>query len=250
MRPTENDKQIEIHSERGYDALLSGWHLVRRVAAGGPSSLEAIAAAEGRAIGETEQQLASLVRSQVLQFEGDRYRLPAANVYSVRQEGMVAGLSRYVLPLITELANDGDGHIEQIDLPLSVEAQRALRGGLVQRLLEELSSISDRESEMRRPHRAVIVGTSDLPSTVDPRERYLEAVRRCARQRATADRDRASLLHYDALIGLEHAPAAVEALRRAAAELADMGSERVGEKATYTMILAFGAGSVEQGVES
>lgn len=240
--------QVEIRSELTYDALVDGWSLVRRVLAQ-PSTLQELAVAEGEDEAVVAKRLAPLVRGGVLRIEADRYHPVAANVHTTRLEGMVSGLSRYVLPLVTDLVQRPEhGFLVQLDLQLPATEQAGLRSGLVQQLLEELTSVSDEAAEEMRPYTAIIVGTSDVPPQAEAGDRCIETVRRCARQRSTPDAAaRAVLTYYDALIGVANAGRAEEAVRRAAARMAERQVES-GKKPNYTMVFAFGSRENAQGV--
>jgi len=236
----------QIRSETVYDALIDGWSLVLRVLAQ-PCTLQELAAHEGLDAAVVEKRLVPIERAGIIRRAGDRFEAVASAIYTPRLEGMVSGLSRYVLPLVTQVVEKrGDTLALQLDLDLQPAEQEALRSGLVQDLLNDLHAITDEPAARRATYTAVIVGSSDVPPAGEAGERALETVRRCARQRSDPERaSRAVLTYFDGLIGFEHVERAEAAVRRAASRLEHrVVHER---KPAYTIFVAFGRRDAGQG---
>ncbi|WP_373046497.1 hypothetical protein [Vulgatibacter sp.] len=231
----------EFRSETAYDALQDGLSLVVRVLSE-PASVEELVL-EGDADRATvEKRLRRLERAGILKVEDGRWQPVARMVVSSRQEGMVTFLSRYMLPSFVQLVREpNQGFIAQLDLVLDAEAQRGLRGGLVQELLKELNALSDVPGGPRRPGTLVVVGTSNVPAPAAAEDdRILETVRRCARQRTVAsEAERAVLTFYSAMYAADRLGEAEALVRRALEKVASGQVE--GRKPNYTLVIGFRA---------
>lgn len=240
----------EFRSETAYDALQEGLSLVVRVLSE-PAGIDELAAEETSADRATvEKRLRRLERAGILKLEGGKWQSVARMVVSSRQEGMVTFLSRYMLPSFVQLVREpNQGFVVQLDLVLDENEQKALRGGLVQDLLNDLNALSDEPGEMRKPGTLVVVGTSDVPPAADVEDdRILEAVRRCARQRTQpAVAERAVLTFYGALYAANKLDRAEALVRRAAEKLAERVAQ--GRKPNYTLVIGFRADLQRAGVE-
>lgn len=244
--PGSQTAMQQVQSETAYDALQDGLPLVLRLLS---DPLPAAALAQpGEELAAVTRKLERLVRAGLIRKDGERYTAVARLVHQTRQEGMVTFLSRYVLPMFTRLMREpGQGFVTQLELALGPDEQSALRGGVVQELVEELNRLSDEPAapgEAKVACTAVVLGTSDVPPQGEAGERLLETVRRCARERATPGRsERAVLTQYDALFGVatvERAEAAVRSLasRLAAERAAGAGTGR-NERPGYTLAIGF-----------
>lgn len=225
---------LVVKSETAYDALQDGLPLVLRLLAG-PATIDALATGADRA--QVEATLGRLQRAGIVKSEAGRWSAAASMVQQTRQEGMVTFLSRYVVPQLVRLAGaPDDGFVAQLELALPVDAQRALRGGPVQALLDALNDLSDEPGAERALGTLVVLGTSDVPRLADPAERLLETARRTARQRSSpSDRDRALLTQFDALFPVAALPRVRAAVSAAAARLGPVAT--ASSATTYTLVL-------------
>lgn len=228
------------YTEAAWDALQDGMEFVLRLFSG-PKTTAELAAVTHEDPSLVARKLARMTKVGLLRQLDDRWEPVAHFVHQVRQEGMVTSLTRYVLPSLTRAARESEaGYWAQLDLDLAPEEQVGLRAGLVKDLNDELYRLSlDPSGEEQVVGTSVIVGTSDVPGSIDPTERLFETVRRAARQRATPDSSgRAVLNQLDGLFGIEAISAAEEAVRAAVERLRPRES-RAGERAKYTMLLGF-----------
>lgn len=230
----------EVRSESAYDALQDSREIVVRLLSRPASLDELVAVDPTQNPVEVDKRLKRLIRTGLVQQNGERFEAVAQIMQQVRQEGIITSLSRYVLPLFTNIVSDpGKGFVQQLDLHLPISAQEALRQGVIQDLVFGLRDLSEETSADTKPCIAVIVGTSDVPGQMDQGERLLETVRRSARQRAMPSQaDRAVLTQIDGYFGTEASLQAESMFRRLAERLTS--DQPTGVRTNYTLALAFG----------
>lgn len=228
----------EVRTETAYDALQDELQLFTCIQASS-GKLEAIAASLGETdLPSVRRRIDRLIRAGLVRVEGDRYLPMGQLVRALRQDAMVSSLTRLVLPALSTMVATGEGLLYQLDLDLDPDAQRELRHGLVQELLERIDGLSLEPEERKKPYICLVIGTSDVPPPGEAEERAIETVRRAARQRATPSMaERAMLLQYDCFLGPE-AAAKAEALVRGARD-ALLPRKAEGTRIPYTLILGF-----------
>lgn len=189
---------------------------------------------------DVERRLKRLVRSGLVRQEGDRFEALAQIMQQTRQEGIITSLSRYILPMFTNVVQQPDGtFVTQLDLHLSVEEQRSLRSGPIQETVVALDGLTTELTSETKVCVFAVVGTSDVPPPGDPGDRILDTIRRAARQRSIpAESQQAVLTQQEAYFDVAVVRRA-EALVRQLADNFD-GRKADGAKANYTLALAFG----------
>lgn len=236
----------QVRSESAYDAMQEGMPFVVRLVSE-PATFEELHAIEPELPrAQVEKRLNRLVRNGLIREEGGRFEAVAQVVHQVRQEGIITSLSRYILPMFTDLVSDpGKGFVQQLDLHLPIADQEALRQGVIQDLVNGLRDLSEDPAPDRKPYIAVIVGTSDVPGQMDQGERLIETVRRSARQRATPSQaNRAVLTQIDGYFGSAAGLQAESLFRQLGERLT--ADRPIGVRANYTLALAFGAGEFSE----
>lgn len=229
----------EFLSESAYDALRDGLPLVVRLLQG-PLSKEELAGEGGFSGAELDHLLHRLERSGIVELEGDRYRATAGRVQSRRQEGMITALSQFFLPALTRYAEDPDhGLLLHLELALDEEAQRGLRQGEVEALLQELYEISERPAAETKALRLIVFGAPGGAGAAeaDPFERAMQLLRRTARDRATEERKERTVFAFaDGRFG--EPKLAFDALRRFADRLRPKG--QVAGRVNYELVVGLG----------
>lgn len=231
----------EIRTESAYDAMQEGMPFVVRLVSE-PATFEELHAIEPELPrAQVEQRLKRLVRNGLVREDGNRYEAVAQMVHQVRQEGIITSLSRYILPMVTNLVRAPGGvFVTQLDLELPHEEQEQLRSGLVQDAVLELDRLSSEPGEKRILNTFVVVGTSDVPPRGDDGERLLETVRRSARQRSIASAAKRAVLMQQEGYFADHACTKAEQVVRSLADRLMAFKSTDAAKANYTLALAFG----------
>lgn len=239
----------EVRSESAYDALQDSREIVVRLLSRPASLDELVAVDPTQNPVEVDKRLKRLIRTGLVQQNGERFEALAQIMQQTRQEGIVSSLSRYILPLFTNVVQQPEGtFVAQLDLHLSVEAQASLRQGPIQDVVVALDRLTTELQSETKPCVFAVVGTSDVPPPGDdPGDRLLETIRRAARQRSIPDvAQRAVLTQQEAYFDVGVIPRA-EALVRELAKSLD-GRRANGAKPNYTLAFAFGPHSgMEEG---
>jgi len=224
----------KFQSETDWDVIAGEAPLLARVTSS-PATLEELAEVAGEVdLVKVRRRVARLERAGVVVMKADRFEAAARTIESDRQEGMLTSISRYILPYVAGLAHDPSiGFVTQIDLDFDETEQRAFCSAGEQDLRDALDDLSSRPGTGARLHTLVLIGTSDVPSEMPGKDRLLETLKRCGRQRAMSSlADRAVLRTHTALFD---DPAAAETLvRSAAAKTATRGEGKL-----FTVIYAF-----------
>ena len=232
---------LEITSEVAYDLFLEHEDTLLALLEH-PLSREEVARRVGSA-----RMVDRLLRSGLVAAEGCDLKAGANVYHQLRQEGMMTFLEHYVLPSLTP--GIGFATLSPRYLTIDEGTQRGLRTGRVQRLFDELTTVSEAPADGPLSRFTVmVIGTSRIlreeaddtcgDSAIDDEAQALEHLRQAAVQRATAaEKDVAVLSQYFFLADTRRFSAASAVVDRFVQSLETERASSVKE-ATYHLTVA------------